>query len=63
MPTKRKKQTTIGDFHTTIALDELAYNQIHEMANNIGGTVSSCMRMIIREAHAKREREAAAAHQ
>ena len=50
----------LGDFHQTVALDEIAYNQIHEMANNIGGTVSSCLRMVIREAYAKREREMAA---
>jgi len=56
--TKRKKN--LGDFHQTVALDEIAYNQIHEMANNIGGTVGSCLRMVIREAYAKREREMAA---
>ena len=38
--TKRKKN--LGDFHQTVALDEITYNQIHEMANNIGATVSSC---------------------
>ena len=56
--TKQKKH--LGDFHQTVALDEIAYNQIHEMANNIGGTVSSTLRMVIREAYAKREREMAA---
>ena len=56
--TKRKKN--LGDFHQTVALDEIAYNQIHEMANNIGGTVSSTLRMVIREAYARREREMAA---
>ena len=56
--TKRKKN--LGDFHQTVALDEIAYNQIHEMATNIGGTVSSTLRMVIREAFARREREMAA---
>jgi hypothetical protein len=56
--TTRKKH--LGDFHQTVALDKIAYNQIHEMANNIGGTVSSTLRMVIREAFAKREREIAA---
>jgi len=56
--TKRKKN--LGDFHQTVALDEIAYNQIHEMADNIGGTVSSTLRMVIREAFARRERETAA---
>ena len=47
-------------FIKQFALDEIAYNQIHEMANNIGGTVSSCLRMVIREAYAKREQKMAA---
>ena len=31
--TKRKKN--LGDFHQTVALDEIAYNQIHEVANTL----------------------------
>ena len=57
---RKKKLKTVADVRSTISLDFLADRMVKELANDVGGTVSSVLRAVIRDAYAKREREAAA---
>jgi hypothetical protein len=50
--------TTKIDYRQTISLDKTAYDLIHQMADDIGGSVSSTLRQVIREAYAIKQREA-----
>jgi hypothetical protein len=55
---KRKKRTkTVADVRSTISLDFLADRMIKELANDVGGTVSSVLRQIIRETYTRKQNE------
>jgi hypothetical protein len=43
------------DYRQTIALDEIAWKQIHEMADDIASSVSGTLRILIREAYARKQ--------
>ena len=44
------------DYRQTIALDEIAWKQIHEMADDIASSVSGTLRILIREAYARKQK-------
>ena len=45
------------DYRQTIALDEIAWKQIHEMADDIASSVSGTLRILIREAYARKQKQ------
>jgi hypothetical protein len=45
------------DYRQTIALDEIAWKQIHEMADDIASSVSGTLRILIREAYARKQNQ------
>jgi hypothetical protein len=44
-----------ADYRQTIALDEIAWKQIHEMADDIASSVSGTLRILSREAYARKQ--------
>jgi hypothetical protein len=55
--TTMSKKSMRTDYRQTIALDEIAWKQIHEMADDIASSVSGTLRILIREAYARKQKQ------